>query len=301
MQSIADLSNRFGSDGVRFEAGNGGLTKVVLSNPGADVEVYLHGAHVTSYRPRATGEAFFLSGKSFFAADKPIRGGVPVIFPWFGPRQDDPKAAMHGFARLMDWDVLNFDRDGAAMVLILGLSSNDRTRGLWPHDFALRYTVRVADSLDMALEVKNTSRTEFRFEEALHTYFRVADATTVTVTGLSGVQYLDKTDNMKRKTQADEPISIAAETDRLYLNTRAACEILDPASHRRVQVGKTGSDSTVVWNPWTAKAKAMADFGDDEWRQMVCVETANASENAVALAPGATHVMRQTVRVIQER
>jgi D-hexose-6-phosphate mutarotase len=31
-------------------------------------------------------------------------------------------------------------------------------------------------------------------------------------------------------------------------------------------VAKSGSASTVVWNPWQAKAAAMADFGDDEYQ-----------------------------------
>jgi len=294
MASVDELNGRFGAAGVvRFEVGQGGLTKAVVTTQGASAEVYLHGAHVTAYQREGVGPVLFVSSKSNYQADKPIRGGVPVIFPWFGPRKDDPAAPMHGFARVMEWEVEGVHDS----VIVLRLDSSERTKVLWPGDFSLRYVVNVGgDALDMALEVRNTGAGEWKFEEALHTYFLVGDATKVTIDGLEGVTYLDKTEGMKRKVQANEPIALTAETDRLYLNTQAECVVHDPASHRRIVVGKAGSDSTVVWNPWGTRAKQLPDFGADEWRQMVCVETVNAADNSVTLGPGASHVMRQSVR-----
>ena len=108
---------------------------------------------------------------------------------------------------------------------------------------------------------------------------------------------MDKTAGMARKPGASEPIAIAAETDRVYLGATGTVTIEDPGWRRRIVVGKSGSSTTVVWNPWVAKAKAMPDFGDEEWRGMVCVETANAMDDAVTLAPGATHVMTATLEV----
>jgi D-hexose-6-phosphate mutarotase len=298
--TIDELQKRFGIAGlVRFEAGEAGLPRVVIAAEGGDAHVYLHGAHVTHYQPRGKEPALFLSRASHFTGDKPIRGGVPIIFPWFGAKEGGPAAPMHGFARVMQWDVIEAailsDR---SLRLALELISSDATRAAWPYDFQLRYSVVVgASDLTLSLEVTNTSATELRFEEALHTYLAVRDVRSVHVTGLAGKRYIDKVDHFQEKTQPAE-IVINGETDRVYLDATEPIDVDDPALHRRISVGKEGSRSTVLWNPWIAKAKAMSDFGDDEWTQMLCVETANASINAITLPAGVAHTMRATLAVI---
>ena len=132
----------------------------------------------------------------------------------------------------------------------------------------------------MTLEVENRSAAPFKFEEALHTYFAVSDIRKVTVTGLENCGYLDKTDAMQRKVQGLEPIRITSETDRIFEGTRAPCVLEDASHSRRIRVEKGGSATTVIWNPWVAKSAAMTDFGKEEWRRMLCVETANAGANA---------------------
>jgi glucose-6-phosphate 1-epimerase len=151
------------------------------------------------------------------------------------------------------------------------------------------YTVRVAARLELSLRVENTGATPFTFEEALHTYLAVSDIRKVAVQGLAGVACLDKVRGMQRFTQGAEPLTFSGETDRVCLDTEAACEVDDPGLERRIRVEKSGSRTTVVWNPWVKKAQAMPDFGDDEWPGMLCIETANAAANAVTLAPGAAH------------
>jgi glucose-6-phosphate 1-epimerase len=147
------------------------------------------------------------------------------------------------------------------------------------------------------LEVENPGEEPFQFEEALHTYLAVSDVRQVSVSGLGGASFLDKVDGQQRKLQDAAPIRITGETDRVYLGTTTACVLDDPGFARRITVEKSASSTTVVWNPWIAKAKAMADFGDDEWPGMICIETANAAENAVTLPAGATHSMRALVRL----
>ena len=153
----------------------------------------------------------------------------------------------------------------------------------------------------MALEVTNPGPDAFTFEEALHTYFAVRDVRNVTVTGLERTDYLDKVTGFDRKTQGSDPIRFTGETDRVYLNTTADCVIDDPGARRRIAIRKTGSDATVVWNPWIAKARAMPDFGDDEWPEMVCVETCNVNVHARTLAPGASHTMTAIIEVGKSR
>lgn len=278
-------------EATRIITANGGLRAVQIDAPAARGLIYLHGAHVASWIPAgADRDVLWLSEKSHWAAGKPIRGGVPVCFPWFGPRKDDPAAPAHGFARLKEWSLESTELlpEGAARVTLL-LQSDDDTRRSWPHDFTLRMHASFGKVLELRLELTNTGSTPLTAEEALHTYFAVADARALTIRGLAGARYIDKVDGLKEKTQ-DDVIRITAETDRVYTNTTSEVIIEDPpapgATGRHIHIGKTGSADTVVWNPWIAKAKAMADFGDDEWPGMLCVETCNVMANALRLTPG---------------
>jgi glucose-6-phosphate 1-epimerase len=293
MSDIQELKRRFAVRGVEIEPGQGGLTRVAVATPDAEAHIYLHGAHVTHFQPRDGDDLLFVSEKSLFAPGKAIRGGVPIIFPWFGAKAADATAPMHGFARTTEWDLVDV-RKGThgSIAVVLELNSTDATRKLWPYDFQLRYTVTVDHRLDLALEVHNTSSGEFTFEEALHTYLAVGDVRQVRIDGLAGREFLDKTDAMRRKTQPPGAISIVGETDRVYLDTLDAVSVSDPDLSRKLVVEKGGSKTTVLWNPWIAKAKAMADFGNEEWPEMLCVETANAAQNAVTLSAGKTIQMK---------
>lgn len=288
--TIDQLNQRFDLGGLaRFEEGRGGLTRLVIAAPGVTGEVYLHGAHVTHWQPEGFAPVLWVSARSFYESSKPIRGGVPICFPWFGAKVDDPAAPAHGLARTRAWDVSAVHRtaDGEIVVELHAIIL----------DFAVTYTVTFGPTLTMTLHVQNRARQPRAFEAALHTYLTVGDAREVQIRGLAGTPFIDKTDSAKRKVQGAEPIMFSGETDRLYLGTTAACVLDDPVLMRRITVEKSGSNSTVVWNPWIAKSATMADFGDDEWPGMCCIETANAADNAVTLASTADCTMTAAVRV----
>lgn len=294
---IRQLHDRFGIPGVAtIGAGQGGLPCISIKAPSGVAHVYLHGAHVTHFKPAGGSPVLFMSKASLFQSGKAIRGGVPVIFPWFGAKADDPKAPQHGFARAQRWALQEIDLDGDAAVVTLALGPGETSQKFWPHDFEVLYTVRVGSSLTLTLEVRNAGSSAFTFEEALHTYLTVGDVRRCELTGLEGRTFIDKVDKFQRKTQQG-PIVITGETDRVYVNTPDRVTVNDRAGGRTLLVDKTGSQSTIVWNPWVEKARAMADFGDDEWPGMVCVETANAAENAVTLKPGDSHTMTAVIRV----
>jgi D-hexose-6-phosphate mutarotase len=69
-------------------------------------------------------------------------------------------------------------------------------------------------------------------------------------------------------------------------------EIRDERLRRTIRVEKENSASTVVWNPWIAKAQQMADFGDEEYHNMVCVESGNVASNKINLQPGQSSVLK---------
>lgn len=284
---------------VRLEPGEGGLPRLTVANPQARAGIYLHGAHVTAWQPEGHAPVLWMSEKSAWETGRPIRGGVPICFPWFGPHATDTSAPGHGHARLADWTLVDARDDAqGATRLAFQLTQPAPPWPLWPFAFEATYGVTVGATLGLALEIRNAGAEAFSFEEALHSYFGVQDVRDVGVSGLEGVDYLDKVGGAARKHQGPDPVRFTGETDRVYLGTHGTCTIHDPGRHRRIVIRKTGSDATVVWNPWVAKARAMADFGDLEWPGMVCVETGNVNAHAVTLAPGARHTMTATIEVV---
>ena len=289
MPSIDELNGKFAiQDVARFETGNGGLPCLRIASPACEGEIYLHGAHVTHFQPRGHEPVLFVSSRSNYADGKPIRGGVPVIFPWFGPRADDAAAPMHGLVRTRSWDVEGVTRAGDGVRVVMTTATPDAQ---------VRFAVTFAAALAMELPVRNASSQPLRFEEALHTYFAVADVRAITIDGLGGTEFLDKEKGHSRFRQAEPRLKLAGVTDRVYVNTPATCVIDDPGKSRRITIAKEHSASTVVWNPWDEKIKTMADLDPSEWTKYVCVETCNVKENAVTLAPGAPHTLRATISV----
>ena len=296
--AIAESNRRFEIPGTaEIVEGNGGLPKVRITSPEVVGEMYLHGAHVTSWKPAGEEEVLFLSSQSRWEHGHAIRGGVPVCFPWFGDYAEHPKAPAHGFVRTKAWHLESIAEAGGAVTVSMFTESNEDTKTWWPADFRLVHRATFGRELSLELVVTNTGRTSLRFEEALHAYHRVGNVEKVRVRGLDTIHYLDKTDSNRKKMQQGE-IVIVSETDRVYLDTRDAIELEDPLLHRRTRITKENSGTTVVWNPWVQKAHSLSDFADDEWMQMICIETTNVSDFAVNLSPGQQHTMKALVSVV---
>lgn len=286
---------------VRLESGRGGLPVLLVDGPAASAEIYLHGATVTDWTPRGREPVLWVSSASRFTQDAPIRGGVPICFPWFGARAGHPESPSHGFARLCEWSLLGAEDDGDDVIVRLRLTGDDATwAGAWPHRFEAVYTVVVGSRLSLALRVTNRGDEPMIFEEALHTYLDVRDIRATEVTGLEGTAFLDRLGGPDPVPGEPDPVRFESEVDRTYLGTRARTTVRDVEAGSGVEAGrsvlisKDGSDATVVWNPWIDEARAMDDLGDDEWKRMVCVEAGNVRGAAVRLAPGASHTMAAT-------
>jgi glucose-6-phosphate 1-epimerase len=279
---------------VRAEPGLGGLPRLVVDGAEASAEIYLQGAQVTSWVPKGAHPVLWMSGHSAYSEGVPLRGGVPLCFPWFGQHPDG--GPMHGFARTTPWDLLDAAETGEDVVLTLGLTDSATTRAsVWPHRFEARLTVTVGRRLTLALEVRNTDDRDFSFTEAFHTYLAVGDVRTVTVGGLEGSSYVDKLLSPGRREATGTPLTLDAETDRVYA-LAGPVTVDDPAGDRRVRVSASGAAESVVWNPWVTKSAAMADFGDDEWTGMLCVEAGSMLE-PVGLGPGRSHTVTTTLEV----
>ena len=294
MDTVQQLNAQFGINGqLVFRADSSGLVVAEINNAHATASLCLQGAHLMTWQPKSqTLPVVWLSRDAKLAAGKSIRGGAPVCWPWFGAHGSDANFPGHGYARTVPWRVVESgsEPDGATR-LTLRLVENDKTRAQWPHASQLDLTVIVGETLRMELTTENTGTTDFVIGEALHTYFRIGDIGAVRVQGLEGCAYWDKVGGSALRKQAG-PIAFSGETDRVYINTATACAIEDDRLKRRIRIAKSGSLSTVVWTPWTEKANKMGDLGQpDGWREMVCVESANAMENVVKIAAGTRHSM----------
>jgi len=280
---------------VAFLDGQNELPMLEITTPWSTAEIYLNGAHVTHFKKQEEPPLLFMSQCSRFAEGQPIRGGIPIIFPWFGQREG---LSQHGFARVKTWEVKEVlpAPDGSVSVRLRLPECNEACT---LPAFSVDYVVTVSNTLTLELQTTNQSKDDIlTFEDCLHTYFEVGDCTAISIIGLKGVSYLDKVANFAAATETNDAIRIASEVDRVYRDTAGPVEILDPRFGRKILVDKQGSASTVVWNPWIAKSQKMPDFGNDEYERMVCVESGNVGANEIKLAPGQTSVL--TVRLSSE-
>jgi glucose-6-phosphate 1-epimerase len=297
---IDALNRRFGIPNlVEVLSGNGGLPKIRVTSPSASAEIYLHGAQLTSWQPVNAAEVLFLSEHSHWQDGRAIRGGIPVCFPWFRAKADDPAAPAHGFVRTKEWQLESVTTDGESVVVACSTENDESTQRWWPHAFRLVHRLSIGQSLRLELHVTNTGETLLRFEEALHTYFRVSEAEKVRVRGLDRITYLDNTDGNRQKSQSGDLI-FTAPTDNAYLDVPGPAELIDPSLSQRMRTEKVNSATTVVWNPWREGAASLGDLGNDEWRQFACVEASNILSSAISLAPGQEHSMQATIRAAAE-
>jgi glucose-6-phosphate 1-epimerase len=281
------LNARFGLPGkLRVQDAAPGLPVIEVTAPDAMARIAVQGGQVLEWQPRGHKPVVWVSKAAVYQAGKGVRGGVPVCWPWFGALEGKPA---HGFVRTRMWEVRETREDLADTVVVrLGIKDDESSRAMWNHAFDLELIVTVGAALKIELLTRNTGDTPFAISEALHTYFRVGDINQAQVSGLEGTTYLDKVRDFAQAVQTG-PITFSGETDRVYVNTEVDCLIRDPALGRNIRVAKSGSVSTVVWNPWTEKEKGFADMAAGEYRDMLCVETANAGPEEIVIQPAGKH------------
>ncbi|MGA7158456.1 MAG: D-hexose-6-phosphate mutarotase [Acidobacteriaceae bacterium] len=297
MMDFQTLSDNFTIPGVlTFSRTEKGLIRASVTSSACTAELYLQGAHLTQWQPSGAKPVLFLSDRSLFEPGKAIRGGVPIIFPWFGSRTASPEnprtdGPSHGFARTADWTLAFAAIAGNDLHLTLTLGPSETSRSLGYDHFKLLYQITLGPELRLQLTVINEGTAPFHFEDALHSYFSVCDARKISIVGLSDTDYLDKTENFKRKYQSDPVLMLTGETDRPYFNTEVSVNIDDPVYNRRITIDKSNSKTTVVWNPWAEACAKLPDMSPDGWRSMVCIETANVATDAITLGPGEKHIL----------
>ena len=267
-----------------------GFTYIEINNAKAHATISTYAGQVLSYRPKSeSNDLLFVSEKAYYENGKAIKGGVPVCWPWFGADPEDRGRPAHGFVRNRQWEVSATESlaDGSTRV-VMSLSDTDETRAIWPNSFKLSLEIIVGETLKLALVTENTSDQSVNISQALHTYFYVGDISKVEVLGLDGNDYLDKVEGLAQRTQAG-PAVIDAEVDRIYTGVTGELVIDDKSLDRKIRIASRGCSTAVVWNPWAEVAASMGDLNDDDYRKMLCVETANAGPETVTIAPGESY------------
>ncbi len=309
MQTLTEqnaLCRPFG-DALRFVVAQGGLTALEIATEQCEAQMFVHGAHVMRWVPTGQRPVLHVSPKCIYQVGKGLRGGVPICFPWFANRTDDPRplgtpSPNHGFVRTKPWhvDAVAIDDNNGRAIVQMSTRDDDDTRALWDHAFALRLTASFGSSLTVTLAVENTGNSEFTFEQALHSYFEVGDVTRVRVEGLQAGSYIDKPDNRSVKRWHGAALGFAQEVDAVFVDSKVGVTLVDPVLSRALRIDKSGSRTTVVWNPALVLGQTIPDIGGEAWRNFACVESANALPHAIALPPRAVHQLMQRVTVLPQ-
>lgn len=281
---------QFSAEGVRFSMQES-IMIIDVENAFASAKITTHGGCVLNFTPKNGQDLLWVSPTALYNGQKPVRGGVPVCWPWFGANTQDALAPAHGFVRNAVWHLDHVaNLDSGVTEIILTFDSNAETLAIWPHSFHLALKIEVGEKLAMSLITTNLNDHDIQITEAFHTYFNVADARNLEIKGLEGSTHLDKLSNAPAERQT-ETLTLVPPMDSVYLDQTADILIKDTGHQRTIVIEKQYAESAVVWNPGPETVKGFADVPDDLWPQFVCVEAGNIFDNAVMIASGDKHTM----------
>ena len=293
--NLTTLNKNFGlSNRLLFSESSTGLVTAELCFEQAKLELHLHGAHLTSYRPHDNHEVLWMSDTAVYQTGKAIRGGIPLCWPWFGAHANNPDRAQHGYARTSPFSVLSTSADAQASSIILALDSAAAPYEEWQNSASLEVEIRLSDSLWMEMRTTNQSDSTLTVSNALHTYFRISSRDRISIPDVTGLTYLDKPQHYK-KLQQTSAITINDEVDRVYLAPPMKVDLLDSGRQLTTSISSWGNHNLVIWNPGAANAKAMSDFDDQGFEQMLCIEPANALDQSINIKPGECHRLGQEI------
>lgn len=292
MNTLKDWQDRFGDQYVVFEESQDGIVLVKIDHPLATATISLQGGQVLQWQPKFQVQPVLWSAESMhWKKGRAIRAGIPICWPWFGAHPVDSSAPAHGYARICPWEVTSVSTSHSGPVEIcMAMPMASRSTATQIEKVTLTSRMSIGETLSISLATNNASNQPLVITEALHAYFKVSDIRDIEILGLNECEYIDLIDQNARKTQTGA-VRFTNETGRVFINTMNDCFIHDSGYDRTIKIEKTGSQSTVVWNPWQDTASKMNDLGSEQWQKMVCIETANALDNAQFIESCAQHTL----------
>ncbi|NMP14869.1 D-hexose-6-phosphate mutarotase [Thalassotalea sp. Y01] len=286
--SIRELdSNNYGSINARVLSDS--ITLIDVSHDRFEASLSLHGGQILSWQPNGQKEVFWLSKKAKYDQEEAIRGGVPLCWPWFGALEG---GGNHGFARTSQWSLAEYQINQDDVVLTLVLEG-EQSQNIWPFKYQLTQRIVISNSLQQTLNVTNTSDKAFRFNGALHSYFRVSDPKYVAVPVLNNHYYDDKISSHLKCTPSDV-FNCVGPIDRIY-HCNSSATIFDKHWKRAIEIKKSNCPQWVLWNPGKATASAMADVHQGGENEFVCLEASNT--NWLTVEAGKSIELSQEIQV----
>lgn len=276
-------------ENVRIEEGAGGLPLLRVRNSHATCSVYVYGAHIVSFTPRGEKDLLWLSPYSLFQEGSPIRGGIPICFPWFGKHEWREDLPLHGFVRTRLWNIESAENlaDGRTKVAF-SVESTNPPMEVWPYRFRLHLSITVGEALEMALMVQNLETMPITCEVGFHTYFRVGDSEQCEVVGLDRIEYIDRIQGNVRVIQVG-PALFKGEMVHAFMHIPPVLELVDFPWHRRIRIEQRHMGSTLLWNPGAQSGLANPEIRNT-WNQFVCVESADCLDCRLEIpAQGCQH------------
>lgn len=277
------------------------LLMVVIENEFASAKITTHGATVLSFCPKGQQELIWVSDCARYDGSRPVRGGIPVCWPWFGAHPTEASLPAHGFVRNQVWrldSVVTLETGKTQVCLCYEPTEADRL--MWPYRFSLSLTLVVGESLRMSLSTTNEDSQSFELTEALHTYFSVAEANAIQVEGLKGSLHQDKLNQAIPDEIQTTDVVVYPPMDSVYLNQQGTIRIRDALNERSILIDKENAQSVVVWNPGEIGAQKFVDMSDQAWPNMLCVEAGNVLDNAITLEAGEQHCFNMVLSVRPE-
>ena len=304
-EQMQQLYSRYGElPGVHIEL-HKELLAIRIENQAAVATLFLQGAQLANYTPKDQEELIWCSESSDYRNGQSLRGGIPICWPWFGDLERNPPAIQkmvstdnpppHGFARVLPWQLSDIQLvDAQRTDVTFSLKTSDSEGYTAAFDCNLEVVISIGVTLAVKLTVENLSSETVNFATALHSYFSVGDVEHVTINGFEDLEYIDCVNDWSKERQHGA-VTIDKETDRIYQGSNKEINIVDQDRKRVIRITSDGSNSTVLWNPWIEKSKRLSHFDDEDYRNMLCIETANIGDDSIQLKPGASHSLSLNV------
>ena len=286
------------SNAVSIQADSTGYEFLIITHKQFDAAFALHGGHLVHFQLKEQPAIIWTSKTAIYSAQKAIRGGVPICWPWFGPADKSlgKDLPAHGFARTSKWELTSSSESEQGVEIELRLTDNDKTRAIWPYQFELLLRATLTDQIKLELISKNIGTVPFSYTSALHTYLNISAPENCSISGLNS-QYTDKLDNGLAKS-GDTTLQLTGSIDSVYQKAPSSIVLLDKQFGRQLVIENSGNDSDVVWTPWIEGAQRFADMPDDGYQTMVCIESAITNKTGIIIQPGKTHRVSTSIRAV---
>jgi len=269
---------------TKEEVMNNGFKYLSIENESATAKIAFQGAHIFHFQAKDKVPLLWVSDKSNFEDGKAIRGGVPICWPWFGEHPTNSSLPKHGFARISLWELDEvIDTNPAVTEVKMSLLGSE----LFDYKFKLTVTFKIGKELKISLSTENLDERAFTISQALHTYFMIDSVENVKISGLEALEFTDFIDGTKHI--QDSFVSITKEVDRIYQNVNYPLSLVD--ANRYISIDSNGSNSSVVWNPWSSKCSQMDDMSVDSYKHFICIETTNTREDEKVIVQNSSHTL----------